>query len=289
METSRREKAGLIAFAMLTAFVVVSCVQTKTPQSSGITFHEAGAAGAAPASASPVPSAENSAPVPAGVPAPNITPAAEIVVHITGAVKKPGVYHLPQAARGDDALKAAGGATSDANPDALNLAAHLEDGSQIHVPTKQEAKKEQAASSAPASSDSFVKHDPAAAPKSDKAAGKSGAKSAAPHSAAHGRSGTSAKLKPDSGVKINLNTADAQTLQKLPGIGPSMADRILDYRKANGGFKNPEELMEVSGIGPKEICQTGIACPREMKSAVPVADRLAERPAAGSFTARRTQ
>ena len=252
METSRREKAGLIVFALLTAFVVVSCVQTKTPPSSGITFHEAPVS--APVSPASVPSGENSAPVPtAGIPAPNVAPApaAEIVVHVTGAVKKPGVYHLPPTARGDDALKAAGGAAADANPDALNLAAHLEDGSQIHVPTK----KEQAANSASAAPDSFVKHDPAVAPKSDKAAGKPGASHSAPHAARNNASGTTAKLKPDSGVKINLNTADAQTLQKLPGIGPSMAERILDYRKANGGFKNPEELMEVSGIGPKKYAK----------------------------------
>ena len=253
METSGREKAGLLAFAILTALVVVSCVQSKTPPSSGITFREAGAAAVSPAPSSLVPPGDNAAPNPAaGVPAPTAAvPAAEIVVHVTGAVKKPGVYHLVPTARGDDALKAAGGPTDDAAPDALNLAAHLEDGSQIHVPTH----KEQAANFAPPSPDSFVKHDPAVAAKPDKAGGKSGAKPGAPHSGHGGAGGTSAKLKPDSGVKINLNTADAQTLQKLPGIGPSMADRILDYRKANGGFKSPEELMEVSGIGPKKYAK----------------------------------
>ena len=253
METSRREKAGLIALAALTALVVVSCVQGKTPPASGgITFREApGAAVLAPASAAPVPIADGAVPAApvAGVPASNPTPAAEIVIHVTGAVKKPGIYHLLPGARGDDALKAAGGPTSDANPDALNLAAHLEDGSQIHVPTRKERSIQ-----IPPPPESYIKRDPTTTAKSDKTATN---KAGASHSAAHGGrgGGSSGKLKPDSGVKININTADAQTLQKLPGIGPSMAERILDYRKSNGGFKSPEELMEVSGIGPKKFAK----------------------------------
>ncbi len=263
METSGRERVGLIALALVSALIVVSCVQTKTPPANGITFQEAGAASApsvpsnqvsssAPVADSSAPAVSGAASPPGSSPASSATsPAAgEIVVHVTGAVKKPGVYHLPPGARGDDALKAAGGSTADAAPDALNLAAHLEDGSQIHVPTH----KEQSANAAPPSPDAFVKKESGSAAKAEKTAGKSAAQPSASHSG-HSSRGGSGKLKADSGVTINLNTADAQTLQKLPGIGPSMAERILDYRRSNGGFKNPEQLMEVSGIGPKKFAK----------------------------------
>ena len=263
MNMTGREKAGVIAMALLTALVAVSCVQTRTPPASNITFREASAANVPPAGSAAAPPAEGvpaappaegvpAAPVVGGgpAPAPSVAPTAEIVVHITGAVRKPGVYHLPPGARGDDALKAAGGPTEGAAPDALNLAAHLEDGSQIHVPTR----KEQAASSAPPSPDAFIKKETGVAAKPEKTAGKPVAQRSAAHSG-HANRGGGGKLKADSGVTININTADAQTLQKLPGIGPAMADRILDYRKSNGGFKNPEELMEVSGIGPKKYAK----------------------------------
>ena len=242
MNTSPRERTGLIAFlgVISTLVAIIYWQQMRTPSSAGITLREASAISppAAPLSNAPISTAPTDNP--ALQPAP---PAAEIVVHVTGAVKKPGVYHLPLASRGDDAIKVAGGATADANPDALNLAAHLEDGSQIHVPTR----KEQSSSAAP-TPDSLVRRDTGGVPKKE-------TKPAAAHSNSHtghgGRGG--GKLKADSGATININTADAETLQKLPGIGPSMADRILDYRKTNGGFKTPEELMEVSGIGPKKF------------------------------------
>jgi competence protein ComEA len=51
--------------------------------------------------------------------------------------------------------------------------------------------------------------------------------------------------------QTNLNTADAPTLQKLPGVGPAMAARILEYREKNGGFKKIEDLMNVKGVGEK--------------------------------------
>lgn len=137
--------------------------------------------------------------------------AGAVTVHVVGAVKRPGVYTLPAGSRIADALEAAGGLRRSARPELLNLAARLADGQQIVLP---------GASDAPA----------AAVPSG-------GASSGTPGGAQHGG-------------KISLNSADAQQLQELPGIGPALAQRIIDFREANGPFASVEELDAVSGIGP---------------------------------------
>jgi competence protein ComEA len=155
-----------------------------------------------------------------------VTPAtlpAEVIVHVAGSVRKPGLYHFKVGERTDDAVRAAGGAAEDANLDGVNLAAKLEDGQQLYVPKKGEL----AASSI---------QRPAAAAK--------GGKTAA--------AVKPAKLQKGQGT-VNLNTATKEQLMTLPGIGDSYAQRILDYRKANGGFKELEQLMDVSGIGEKKL------------------------------------
>ena len=262
-----RKNSGLIVLGSIITLIVGFTIWQKSraaAPTNGMVFHEAGTL--PPPNTPAVP--DNSAVPPANNAAPNATPAvpappapaAEIVVHVNGAVKHPGVYHLPPGSRCDDALKAAGGANSDANTDALNLASHLEDGSQIHVPTR----KEQPARDAQ-NADSLIKHDTAAsAPPVSAAAPAVGSTTksstaAVPHRAAHsgsrsGHSG-SGKLTAGSSETVNINTANSETLQKLPGIGPAMADRILEYRKTSGGFKSPEELMQVSGIGAKKYAK----------------------------------
>ncbi len=170
----------------------------------------------------------------------------EIVVHVTGAVKKPGVYHLSPQAREEDAVKAAGGVLASANVHALNLAAHAEDGSQIHVPTKKEAPPQ----SSP-DPETLVRHDPAVT--------KSMSSARVTPTSVKASKGTSSgkgdKLTPESKEKINLNTAGSDELQRLPGIGPAMAERVLAYRKEAGGFKTIEEMMQVKGIGEKKYAK----------------------------------
>ncbi|HHW55113.1 MAG: helix-hairpin-helix domain-containing protein [bacterium] len=127
----------------------------------------------------------------------------EVVVHVAGAVKRSGVYRLPEGSRVIDAVEAAGGGTEDADIHALNLADILIDGQRYYVPTLEET------------------------------AGGGGSYSA---------SGTG---------KINLNRATKAELETLPGIGPTLAERIITYREQQGPFRRPEDLKNVSGIGEK--------------------------------------
>ncbi len=176
------------------------------------------------AAPSPPTSAEKSSP---GGEAP-----AEIAVHIAGAVMKPGVYRLKPGARNEDALKAAGGAKAQANLDAVNLAAKVEDGAQLYFPTKEE-QPGGAVDSASSGVGSF---------------GKGASNPSSPASAAAGGKFTT----PGQGT-ININSAGEADLQRLPGIGPATAARILAHRKQNGPFTAPEQLTDVSGIGEKKL------------------------------------
>ncbi|MDQ0664208.1 competence protein ComEA [Arthrobacter ulcerisalmonis] len=142
-------------------------------------------------------------------------PAGRVVVHVAGAVARPGVIRLQRGSRVDDAIAAAGGATADADVNRLNLALVVEDGQKIYVPQRGE----------PVSSSSD-----AAFPDG---------------------SGTGAA--DAAGGKINLNTADAAALDTLPKVGPVLAQRIVDWRKDHGPFKSVEELDAVDGVGPKML------------------------------------
>ena len=138
-----------------------------------------------------------------------------VVVHVAGAVAKPGVVHLPAGSRVHEAIAAAGGGTPGADLNRLNLALAVEDGQKIHVPLEGEE---------------------------GPAAGQEGG-----GQVAGAGGGTSA------GGKINLNTAGVEELDALPKVGPVLAQRIVDWRKEHGAFKNVEELDAVDGVGPKML------------------------------------
>ena len=143
----------------------------------------------------------------------------KIVVYVTGAVKKPGVYELPSGARAVDAMKAAGGFTEKADQEAVNLAAKLTDGEQLKFMRRGEA-----SSSAPAARTG------------------TGASSAATSSAAVRQS-----------ASININRATQAELESLRGVGPKTAQAIIEYRTKNGSFTRIEDIMNVKGIGPKKF------------------------------------
>jgi competence protein ComEA len=171
------------------------------------------------------------------VPSPSPTAPKEVVVHVAGMVRKPGVYHLALTARAEDALKAAGGAKEGANLDAINLAERVEDGKHLYVPSRKETPEGGAAEN-PADSEPVA-----------------GTKSAgAPKSASH-RSARGDKLTTPGKGTVNINRAGLVELQRLPGVGPAMSERILQFRKENGSFSSPDQLMDVKGIGEKKFAK----------------------------------
>ncbi|HEX4492337.1 MAG TPA: ComEA family DNA-binding protein [Acidimicrobiia bacterium] len=157
---------------------------------------------------------------------PTTTSAAAYVVDVVGAVRKPGVVSLPGSARVVDAVNAAGGALPTADLDRINLAAHLVDGMRIAVPRR----------GAPADE---------AGPTNDP-----GAAGAAGGAGAAGASGT-----PTPSTPIDLNTATEPQLEALPGIGPSLAQAILQEREREGGFHSVDDLRRVRGIGDVRFAQ----------------------------------
>lgn len=142
----------------------------------------------------------------------------EVYVDVDGAVVSPGVYRLKDGARVAQAIDAAGGLTPEADVAGLNRASKVADGQKIYVPKV----GEQQAVTAGGGADG-------------------GAVDA---------SGTN-----DAAGLININTASAAELQTLSGIGPSMAQSIIDERTKNGPFVSVDDLMRVSGIGEKKLAK----------------------------------
>ncbi|MDD3927324.1 MAG: helix-hairpin-helix domain-containing protein [bacterium] len=130
---------------------------------------------------------------------------ASCLVHVCGAVLRPGVYHLPQGSRVFQAVEAAGGTTGWADTAGLNMAATVRDGQKIEVPVRGTA---------------------ASAPSTVKSA--------------------------SSDEPVNLNTAGVDQLDTLPGVGPSTAKKIIEYRDKNGSFRRTDDLMKIPGIGRKK-------------------------------------
>lgn len=165
---------------------------------------------------------------------------ATVRVHVAGAVNNPGVYTLPAQGRAVDAIAAASGAAADADLDRVNLAGALSDGVQIYVPHRGET----------------------AAPAQIQPIG--GTANAGQGNAANGASQGGAQPQPartltpagsaqKGSTPVNINTATAEELQSLPRIGPAMAQRIIAWREAHGGFRSVDELDAVPGIGPSML------------------------------------
>ena len=142
-----------------------------------------------------------------------------LIVHITGAVKNPGVYQLKSTDRIVDAVKIAGGETEEANLDLINLAALLKDGQKIIVPYKTYSETGEEINT---NTYNYVE-------------------------SVYSSSSVSTS------AKININTANANMLQTLPGIGPVLSERIIEYRNQNGLFGIIDDIKDVSGIAEKKF------------------------------------
>ncbi len=145
-----------------------------------------------------------------------------IKVYVSGAVAAPGLYDLPSGARAWQAVEAAGGLREDANADKVNLAKKLKDGNQVNVPALKTASSSKASA--------------LGGTRAGAAAGKSGKQTAS------------------SGGKVNLNRATAEELDRLPGIGPSMARRIIERRQVKR-FTRVEDLLQVKGMGQAKLAR----------------------------------
>ena len=186
------------------------------------------------ASASAGGAAAGSAAAPADGGSTTTTSTPDVVVQAAGAVAKPGVYELRAGARVDDLVEAAGGLTERADADRINLAAPVSDGERVWLPSQGEERA------------------PDVVAGTGGGGGASGAGSASP-GAAGGTSGGAGSVSPAS--PIDLNSATAEELDVLPGVGPATATAIVAYREEHGRFGSVEELLEVRGIGDAKLEQ----------------------------------
>lgn len=149
----------------------------------------------------------------------------QVAVYVTGEVAKPGVVYVPWEGRVGDAINQCGGLLPTADSSQVNMAATVKDGMEIRVKGKIISKDGNIGSSANQSS----------------VEGNTASRASKTSSPEQGKNA--------SGEMVNINTADVDGLKKLKGIGPAMAQRIIDYREVNGSFQTPEEIMQVKGIG----------------------------------------
>jgi competence protein ComEA len=205
-EISRSQLVAYAAFAILVVAVGVRFMRGQQPAS---------AAAGAPVAAGAPGSGERSP----GAGAVRVArpAAARSVVHVAGAVHRPGVYRLPAGARVQDAVERAGGARPGGDVNAINLAAKVVDGQQVVVPSRVRG---------------------------------GGAGAAVPAGSAGG--GAAAPATP-AGPPISLNNATAEQLDTLDGVGPATAQKIIAWRTQHGGFRSVADLGQVPGIGPKKL------------------------------------
>lgn len=147
-----------------------------------------------------------------------------ILVHVSGAVAQPGMYHLPPDSRAQDAVTAAGGFLSTADTSRVNLAKRLKDGMQVRVPSLKPAASERRSAA--------------------------GMRRAAAGTALSGTSAANSEK-----TVVDINHADEQALCELPGVGPATARWIIAYRTAHGAFASVDELLKVPGIGTHKLAE----------------------------------
>lgn len=158
----------------------------------------------------------------------NACDARQVAVYVTGEVQQPGVVYVAFDGRVADAVNGCGGVLPTADMGKVNMAQPVKDGMHIRVPEK------------------LAAYSGNGAIQGEIEAGKtSGSKTAGGSKGASG----------SDGAMVNINTASADELTKLKGIGPAMAQRIVEYREENGMFQSPEDLQRVKGIGKAKFAK----------------------------------
>ena len=148
----------------------------------------------------------------------------EVIVHVTGSVKSPGVVKLKEGSRIEDAIEAAGGLTENADISKVNLAFVVEDGTKIRIPSSLDEDIGDGDAVDSGSGENIVVEENTTTSSSGK-----------------------------SGQVVNINKASESELETLPGIGASLAGRIVEYRNQNGRFDSVEDIKNVSGIGESKF------------------------------------
>lgn len=209
---------ALVIAVVVSAFEQESGSDVVTPGGLASRVPQNGSAGGMDGGASPTPTGQGP-----GLGAGETDQGAFLFVHVLGAVRRPGLFQLHEGARVVDAIAAAGGLSETGDPAGVNLARPVSDGEQLYVPARGEAQPQ--------------------APPGGSSAGGAGGGSAGGNAGGAGNGSASGP--------INLNTATLADLDSLPRIGPAMAQRIIDFRTANGRFSSIDELRNVAGIGQK--------------------------------------
>lgn len=177
-----------------------------------------------------------------------------VTVHVVGEVKDPSVIILSPGARVMDAVQAAGGFTPGAVKDRINLAEPVVDGAQIVIPNRSNVDEVLAAGAAPGAGARSAGPAPGGSAAGGTSPGGSAGAGAPGQggSATERTSGTGDQRAPGagSGALVNLNTASQAELEELPKVGPVLAQRIVEFRTQHGAFTSPEQLDDVSGVGP---------------------------------------
>ena len=164
-----------------------------------------------------------------------------VVVYVAGEVLRPGIYRLPASGRVDDAVRAAGGRSAVADPVGVNLAERLRDGEEIVIPAR--GAEVSAVASQPGGATAKRRRRRSAVARGGSAP-------------AHRSSGKRGRKAPPQSP-VDINTADAATLETIPGIGPRLAERIVEFRETNGAFATADELLDVNGISERLLDEIG--------------------------------
>lgn len=176
----------------------------------------------------------------------------KIYIYITGEVNVPGVVVLNEGSRIVDAINAAGGTTAKADISKVNLVYVLDDGMKVNIPNSNDMKNNPnfeyiTMNSGDGGNDDYY-GESASLGSEDGTEGSTGGKVPSQGSSESGASGSGKRYD-----VVNINTASQTELETLPGIGPSLALKIINYRKENGKFSSIEQIKDVSGIGESKF------------------------------------